>query len=153
MPPEFGNFERLQSSEKTETSLESGLVRLKSIAEKKYTEKDGMVLIVITGEPNAGKSELRNRFQSELGKRESIKPEITSVVGLQKVESLQKYPKKFLLVEEASSIEYVKTIAANKGLSPDLFVYIYNPNLVEHISNSSIKSADLIIINPDSVKK
>ncbi len=153
MPPEFGNFERLQSSEKTETGLESGLARLKSIAEKKYTEKGGMVLIVITGEPNAGKSELRNRFQSELGNRESIKPEITSVVGLQRVTELQQYPQKYLLVEEVTTVEMLTSMAARKGLNPDLYVYIYNPNLVEHISNSSIKSADLIIINPDSVKK
>ncbi|MBL8030046.1 MAG: hypothetical protein JNN11_02240 [Candidatus Doudnabacteria bacterium] len=146
--PEFEKY-----SEKTETGLENSVERLMKMAELKYAENNSMVLVVINGEPNAGKTELKNRFQAYFPKVAGPKPLCTAVTGFQKLETLQEFPEKFLLVEEVIPSALADKLAADSGLTVGLYIYIYNPNLAEHISESSSKRADLIIINPDSVKK
>lgn len=160
MPPESETTKEIEA--KTVVGLEAGVKRAYEIALNKFNAEKRMIVVVVTGEPNAGKSRFRNIFQTNYTALENNGSTVRGTIGFNEVAQLQNIhstdapilPTQYLIIEQAAISKLVAERNAKRlGLNVDVYVYIYNPNLARSTGRSEKISADLIIINPDSQVK
>ncbi len=152
-----------QPENRTAKNFERGLEMTFGLAEAKLKEKHSMVVILILGEPNAGKSTLKIALLKKVFRdsNDGINFNSRGETGFEEVEKQQQknteqnptLPTEFLIVEGYGNIDLLKLQAQKLGLKVDIAVYIYNPDTTQYVSKSATSQADIIIENRDSVKK
>ena len=145
---------------KTSKNIEKGISTTLQLAEAKLKEKKSMVVIVVTGEPNAGKTFFMKNFLEKARKdiKDGIHFNAKGAIAFSGVARLQQdntqdnptLPTEYLVVEGVGNIDLLKLQAKNLGLDVDISIYIYNPHNTQYISESKLRDTNIIIENPDS---
>jgi AAA+ ATPase superfamily predicted ATPase len=132
--------------------FKTGIEKLSSLIREKSQSKD-IVVILIEGKPNSGKTTIIKQFVEEFD------DSVTSFVGIEKLSEIDYLKKvqdsKVLFIEEIGLDKNTANYNLNKQISRefDIVVYIYNPS-ISKLNVDNANDADIVMKNLDSkVKK
>ena len=135
-------------------NFNEGLIALRNLAKSTHERANRLILIVVTGKPNSGKTKLIKEFLSRDNDfNQNGQPKAKKAMGFQAVSEYKiknSLPSKFLLVEDVSNPDSIQINASKLGLSVDIYVYLINPNNSNDATDFGTFPPDLIIKNPES---